>query len=195
MHEAQARQRTRLQAIQVKVRRLRDIYCTASTSSICGAAAVLCSFAASARPMAIGLQAAGLVLHCSPCMTNACMIPMEMYTPDPPPPPPQANAEASSRQHLVHLLNHRAPGGNVALAWLHHNLLAHSDGGLPERDVGEGSPHGASSHLQLQLHAAYEALLLGAEVALLKGGAVLLHQQCSGNREDSAKHDSVQYDP
>ena len=87
----------------------------------------------------------------------------------------QEHAGASSRPHLVHLLHYRAPSGNVALAWLHHNLLAHSDGGLPEWDVGEGSSHGASSHLQLQLHAANEALFLGAEVALLKGGTALLH--------------------
>ena len=81
------------------------------------------------------------------------------------------------RQHLVHLLHDRAPSGDVALAWLHHNLLAHPDGGLPERDVGEGCPHGASSHLQLQLHAANKALFLGTEVALLKTRSALLQNR------------------
>ena len=89
------------------------------------------------------------------------------------------------RQHLVHLLHYRAPSSDVALAWLQHNLLAHPDGGLPERDVGEGCPHGAASHLHLQLHAANKALFLGTEVALLKVGAALLQKQAWVNPEQA----------
>lgn len=77
--------------------------------------------------------------------------------------------------HLIHLVYYRASCGNVALAGLHHDLLTHPDGGLPKGDVGKGCPHGASSHLHLQLHAAPEALFLGVEVALLKGWPTLLH--------------------
>ena len=88
-----------------------------------------------------------------------------------------ATAQLDCRQHLVHLLHYRAPGSSVALAWLHHNLLAHPDGRLPERNVREGSPHSTSSHLQLQLHTANEALFPGTEVPLLKGGATLLHNK------------------
>lgn len=77
-------------------------------------------------------------------------------------------------QHLINLLHYRAPCGNIALAGLHHNLLTHPDGGLPEGDVGEGCSHGASSYFHLQLHAAPKALFPDTEVALLQGRPTFL---------------------
>ena len=78
-------------------------------------------------------------------------------------------------QYLVHLLNDRASSSYVALAGLHHNLLAHPHDRLPEGYVGEGSAHSAGTHFQLHLHGAYEALVSCAEEALPIGITIKLH--------------------
>ena len=86
-------------------------------------------------------------------------------------------------QYLVHLLNDRASSSYVALAGLHHNLLAHPHDRLPERYVGEGSAHSAGPHFQLHLHGAYEPLISCAEEALPVGITIKLHitQNCHVN--------------
>ncbi len=78
-------------------------------------------------------------------------------------------------QHLVHLLNDRASSSYVALAGLHHNLLAHPHDRLPEGDVGEGSAHSAGTHFELHLHGARIPLISCAEEALLIGITIELH--------------------
>ena len=78
-------------------------------------------------------------------------------------------------QYLVHLLNDRASSSYVALAGLHHNLLAHPHDRLPEGDVGEGGAHSTGTHFQLHLHGTCELLVSCAEEALLIGITIKLH--------------------
>ncbi len=91
-------------------------------------------------------------------------------------------------QYLVHLLDDRASSSYVALAGLHHNLLAHPYDRLPEGDVGEGSAHSAGTHFQLHLHGVCEPLVSCAEEALLIGITIQLHitesamSNCYGSR-------------
>ncbi len=78
-------------------------------------------------------------------------------------------------QYLVHLLDDRASSSYVALAGLHHNLLAHPHNRLPEGDVREGSAHSAGTHFELHLHGACEPLVSCAEEPLLIGITIKLH--------------------
>lgn len=87
--------------------------------------------------------------------------------------------------HLVKLVNNRPAGGNVAGAGLQNNLLGHPDGRLPERDVGEGSPHGQGPHLELHLHGACVLPVLGHGPALVEGFPITLH---ANNRGGTTTH-------